>query len=146
METYQAEKRRFPRHLISSPIRYNQIQSKSFSGSITVDISEGGVCFLSGLFMPRGSMVNFTLPVADQVFHVEGKTTYSAFVDNIGFYRTGVEFQNTGAHFRVKLGEQVTQIKEYRNQLSKESGNEVSEKEAAHKWVEERGKHFSYLF
>ena len=148
MEAYRtgAEKRRFPRHPISSPIRYNPIKSKTFSGSITVDISEGGICFLAGLFMPRGSMVQFTIPVADQVFHVEGKTTYSAFVDNIGFYRTGVELQNPNVLFKEKLTDQVTQIKEYRQKLSQKQGGEVSEKEAAHKWVEECGRHFSYLF
>jgi len=148
METYRTEKRRFPRHPVSSPIRYSQAKSrsKSFSGSITVDISEGGICFLAGLFMPRGSVVQFTIPVSDQVFCVEGKTTYSAFIDNISFYRTGVEFQNPQALFKAKLAEQVTQIKEYRQKLSEKMGNEVSEKEAAYKWVEECGKHFSYLF
>ena len=144
--SYQIEKRRFPRHPISSPVRYNQIKSKSFSGSITIDISEGGICFLAGLFLPRGSMVQFTIPVSDQVFTVEGKTTYAAFVDNISFYRTGIEFQNPAAFLRVKLNEQVTQIQEYRQKLSEKLGNEVSEKEAAHRWVEECGKHYSYLF
>lgn len=146
MESYRVEKRRFPRHPISSPVRYNQIKSKSYSGSITVDISEGGICFLAGLFLPRGSLVQFTIPVSDQVFNIEGKTTYSSFVDNIGFYRTGVEFQNPDRLFRVKLTEQIAQIKEYQNKLSAKLGNPISEKEAAHKWVEECGKHFSYLF
>ena len=146
MEPYKIEKRRFPRHPISSPVRYSQIKSKSFSGSITVDISEGGICFLAGLFLPRGSLVQFTIPVSDQVFNIGGKTTYSSFVDNIGFYRTGVEFQNPVSLFRTKLTEQIAQIREYQNKLSEKLGNEVSEKEAAHKWVEECGKHFSYLF
>lgn len=146
MEPYKIEKRRFPRRPISSPVRYNQIKSKSYSGSITVDISEGGICFLAGLFLPRGSLVQFTIPVSDQVFNIAGKTTYSSFVENIGFYRTGVEFQNPVGLFRAKLTEQINQIKEYRNKLSAKLGNEVSEKEAAHKWVEECGKHFSYLF
>ena len=146
METYKAEKRRFPRHPVSSPVRYNQIKSKSFSGSITVDISEGGICFLAGLFMPRGSLIRFTIPVADQVFDVQGKTTYSTFVDNISFYRTGIEFQNAPDFFRIKLNEQIDQIKHYHQKLSQKLGSEVSEKEAAHKWVEECGKHYSYLF
>ncbi len=145
-ETYKAEKRRFPRHPISSPIRYQQVKSKSFSGSITVDISEGGICFLAGLFIPKGFSIQFTIPVTDRVFNIEGKTAYATFVDNIGFYRTGIEFQNADIFFRTKFSEQVSQIQEYREKLSQKLGNEVSEKEAAHRWVEDCAKHFSYLF
>ncbi len=145
-ESYQVEKRRFPRHPISSPVRYSQLKSKSYSGSITIDISEGGICFLAGLFLPRGSTVQFTIPVSDQVFTVVGKTTYAAFVDNVSFYRTGIEFQNPTATFRVKLNEQVGQIKDFRQRLTEKLGSEISEKEAAHRWVEECGRHYSYLF
>ena len=146
METYGAEKRRFPRYPISSPVRYSQIKSKTFSGSITVDISEGGVCFLAGLFIPKGSYVRFTIPVSDQVFDIQGKTTYSTFVENVSFYRTGVEFQDLPDFFKVKLGEQTDQIKDLQHKMHQKLGSEVSEKEAAHKWVEEYGKHYSYLF
>ncbi len=96
--------------------------------------------------MPRGSLVQFTIPVSDQVFQVEGKTTYSSFVDTIGFYRTGVEFQNPSTQLKEKFADQISQIKEYHKKLSEKLGDEVSEKEAAHKWMEECGKHFSYLF
>lgn len=145
-EPYRSEKRRHPRHPISSPVRYTEIQSHTKGGSMSVDISEGGICFLAGRFMPRGTSVYFNIPVTDQLFQVEGKTTYSTFLPNVDFYRTGVEFLNPQVFFQKKLTEEIAQIREYQKKLSKELGYEISEKEAAERWVNDCAKHFSYSF
>lgn len=146
MESYLVEKRRHPRHPISSPLRYTPLKSRAFNGSMSVDISEGGICFLAGDFMPRGTGVQFSIPVNDQVFHIEGKTTYSTLLPNLDFYRTGVEFQNADKGFKIKLDEEIAQVKQYQQKLSYELGYQISEKEAAQRWINDCAKHFSFSF
>ncbi len=147
VDAYLIEKRRYPRHPISSPVRYHPVEkSKSVNGSITVDISEGGICFLSGDFIPRGAEVQFSIPVTNQVFQILGKTTYSTLLPNIHFYRTGVEFQNVPDSYKKKLTEEISQVREYQKTLSDQLGYEISEKEAAVRWTNDCAKHFSISF
>ncbi len=60
-----------------------------------------------------------------------------------GAYRTGVSFHDPCSALRAKLAEEALKILEYRKTLSKELGREVSEEEAAEKWIKEYAEQFS---
>ena len=96
--------------------------------------------------MALGSRATVSIPVGREIFDIEGKVAYSNRVTNIDFYKTGIQFEDASNAFRAKLVEQMLQIKEYRDQRSRELGYELSEEAAARLWIEKYAKHFSQLF
>lgn len=149
MRAYPAEKRKFYRHPISVPIRYLAVQQAQISRplqSTTVDLSEGGICFLANDFLAKGAHLNLSIPVGDQVFTIRGQVAYSNLVPQIDRYRTGVAFTDPDSTFKAKLAEQMLQIKQYREKISQETAAEISEEEATRQWIEKYARHFSALF
>ena len=145
MDKYPQEKRRFYRHPVSVPIQYHESQSRRFEGSSSVDLSEGGICFLAERFLAKGAGVNLKIPVGDTVFEVQGQIAYCSRVATLNMYRTGVQFSDATSAFRAKLAEQMLKIKEYKKHLEDE-GKNMSEEEAARQWIAKHAKHFSSLF
>lgn len=87
-----------------------------------------------------------TLPVHDQMFKRSGRVAYSNHVAGIGMYRTGIEFQDEAAAFNVKLESQQLNIKNYQDQLAQELKREITDEEAARRWVDKYMRQFSSLF
>ena len=140
-----ANKRRFYRHPLSVPIEYQELKTRKNCSS-TVDISEGGLCFFSERFIAKGNALYLRIPVGDQVFSVEGHVAYSNRVPSLSRFRTGVIFSDSASAFRIKLVEEMLQVKLYQKKISNELGREVSEEEAARRWIEKYAKQFGELF
>ncbi len=138
------DKRRFYRHPLSVPIEYQEKQTRA--GSATVDISEGGISFLSERFLAKGCAISLKIPVGDQVFNIEGHVAYSNRVPTFNRFKTGVAFSNATSAFRAKLAEEMVLIKQFQEKLSLESGTKVTEDEAARQWIEKYAKKFGELF
>lgn len=142
----QQEKRRFYRHPIGVPIQYREVRAKTHCRSKSVDLSEGGICFLADHFLAMGVSINLDIPVESEVFSMSGHVAYCNRLSNTGLYRTGVAFEDPTSAFRAKLAEELLKIKDYRKKLIEELGRDVSEDEAARKWIEKYAKRFSGLF
>ena len=140
-----ADKRRFYRHPVSVPIEYQEKQVRS-GRSASVDISEGGLCFLAERFLAKGSAIHLKIPVGDQMFAIEGQVAYSNRVPTLNRFKTGVAFTNPSSAFRAKLAEQMLQIKLYREKIARELGRHMTEEEAARNWIEKYAKQFGELF
>ncbi len=139
-------KRRFYRHPVSVPIQYHELQSRSFNRSSSVDLSEGGICFMAEHFLAKGAGVSLKIPVGDSVFEVQGQIAYCSRVASLNMYRTGVAFSDATSAFRAKLAEQILEIRSYQKSLAKKTGKDLSEEEAAREWIAKFAKHFSSLF
>lgn len=144
MKMTGSEKRRFYRHPLSFPIQFAEAESPSRSTAI--DISEGGICFLAERAIAKGLTVKLKIPVGDQIFTVDGHVAYSAKVANSNRYRTGVAFAGPSHAFRAKLAEEMLQVKIYQKKISQQMGVEISEEEAAMRWIEKYAKAFGELF
>jgi hypothetical protein len=140
-----SNKRRFYRHPVSVPIEYQEKQIRPGRSS-SVDLSEGGICFLAERFIAKGSPINLKIPVGDQMFTIEGQVAYSNRLPTLNRFKTGVAFTNPTHAFRAKLVEEMVQMKLFREKLSREQGREVTEDEAARTWVEKYAKQFGELF
>lgn len=128
---------------MSVPIEYQERTHKNRSS--TVDISEGGLCFISEKEFSKGSALHLRIPVGDQIFKVEGHVAYSEQVSGQPRYRTGVIFDSNNA-FQAKLAEEMLQVKIYQKKISNELGYEIPEEEAARRWIEKYAKQFGELF
>ena len=140
------EKRRFFRHPVSVPIQYRTVTEKSSDKSSSVDVSEGGMCFVAERFLPVGTRLSLRIPVGDQVFKVNGQVAYCSSSRDAGQFRTGVAFLDAENAFRAKLAEEILQINEHQRRISRELGRVVTEEDAARDWIQKHAKNFSHLF
>ncbi|MCM8775842.1 MAG: PilZ domain-containing protein [Candidatus Omnitrophica bacterium] len=140
------EKRQFFRHPLSVPIQYHETQSTAFEKTPSVDLSEGGICFLSERYLAKGTRIGLRIPVGGQIFRINGQVAYCHRMSKVERFRTGVAFRDATSVFRAKLAEEIVQIREYQKMLSRKLGHEVSQEEAARQWVGKYAKRFSELF
>ena len=82
-------------------------------------------------------LIDITIPVKEKFFDVKAKVIYSKEDKKTARFRTGVSFIDFPSAFKAKLAEEVLQILEFRKSLSRELGHEITEEEAAKKWVSE---------
>lgn len=140
------DKRRFYRHPLSAPIQYQQVENRMLARTSAVDVSQGGICFLAEHFIPTGAELQMSIPVSGQLFRMRGRVAYCNRVPSVNRYRTGVAFSDAVSAFKAKLAEQMNRIKEYRDELARSQGIELSEEEAARSWIEKYAKQFSCFF
>ncbi|MBI4432000.1 MAG: PilZ domain-containing protein [Candidatus Omnitrophica bacterium] len=136
------EKRKFFRHPIHSPIRLTLNRHVETGVSQASDISLGGLSFLWKNKLSKGACVNLSIAVKDKFFEVRGKVMYSKEDKKTGKFRTGVIFVDPPSAFKARLAEQALEIIEYQHSLSRQLDREVTEEEAALKWVDQFAAHF----
>ncbi len=146
MSATATDQRRFYRHPMHFPIHYKE--AKSSGDTRTLDISEGGICFLAPKALILGRVLHIKIPVGDHVFRVKGHVAYSRPhpPPRLKRFRTGVAFANATQKFRAKLAEEMLQMKIFQQQISKALGYEVAEEEAAKRWIKQKAKRFSSFF
>lgn len=137
------EKRLFYRHPIHVPMRLNLSDKKTALESQSSDISLGGLSFLWRDKLGKGNLLNLTIPVKEKMFHVKAKVVYSKEDRKTGRFKTGVSFCDWPSAFKAKLAEEALEILEYRKLISVELGREVSEEEAAEKWIQKFASSFT---
>ncbi|MGH7898216.1 MAG: PilZ domain-containing protein, partial [Candidatus Binatia bacterium] len=109
------------------------------------DLSEGGLAFACDSPLEPGTVVEVSLPLADQPFLLVGCVRRCEPAATSEF-RIGVEFLHPAMSFRMKLAEQILRIQELRRELSRERGEEISNEEAARQWVERYAAEFANLY
>lgn len=139
------EKRRFFRHPIHVPIRLRLAETEAYHPSHSADISLGGLNFTWSKKLDRGTLLDITIPVKEKLFDIRARVVYSKEDRRSAHYRTGVSFVDYPSAFKAKLAEEVLQILEYRKSMSRELGHDISEEEAAKKWVSEFADRFGLL-
>ena len=107
------------------------------------NISLGGLCFFWPTPLSKGSLIKIHIPVKEKRFDIKGAVTYSREIDKHQ-YETGVAFLDTPNAFRAKLAEELLQIVKFRKTESERLGYELSEEEAAERWVDEYAARFSH--
>ena len=137
-----AERRKFYRHPIHVPLKI-EVTGHDEMRSESEDLSLGGLSFFSPSHLSKGDTVRVYIPVKEKMFEVNGKTAYSVGDKKSGKYRSGILFTDMPSAFKAKLAEEALEIMEYRRVLSKETGKEVSEEEAAQKWIQQFANRFS---
>lgn len=142
----QPEKRRFIRHLLVSPLEFQISEDEDFEKTETVNVSEGGLLFMSKKDVPSGTLIKLQVPLYDKVFKVNAKIVYSEKDEATGLYRIGVTFVNYADAFKVKLIEQIYLIEEYRVLRSLQLGKEITLPEASREWIKRYSERFEKLY
>jgi len=143
----EKEKRRFVRHPVSYPLEVEYAPKKTNERSQTLNISKGGLLFLSKRNLRPGKIVVLKLPLQDKLFKIKAKVEHtSKDKESPDLYRIGVSFYRYADAFKVKLIEQIYLIDEYRAIRSIESSRDLSFKEASDEWIKRYSKRFDRMF
>ncbi len=98
-EKHDAERREFRRIKTSSPIEYRFLNSERFSNSVTCDISEGGISFITDGAVPLGTHLYFEAKLRNRPQAIYGiaKIVWSTKVPYSEKHRIGLEFTEVGS-------------------------------------------------
>ena len=139
------DRRQFLRHPIQVPIRLRVARHTEAKRSQCRDLSLGGLNFSWPKKLLRGTILDITIPVREKLFELRGKVVFCKEDRKTAYYRTGVSFIDFPSAFKARLAEEVLQIMEFRRTIFRESGQEISEEEAASRWVREHAAEFPEL-
>jgi c-di-GMP-binding flagellar brake protein YcgR len=139
------EKRRYIRHLLVSPLEFQISEEDKPEKTETVNVSEGGLMFLSKTDVAAGTVIKLQMPLYDKVFSIKAKVVHTQ-KDETGLYRVGVEFVSYADAFKVKLIEQIYLIEEYRVLRSLQMGREMTLQEASREWIKRYSDRFEKLY
>ena len=90
----EVDKRRFPRMLCKSTLRYQIRGQSQFKDVVTGDLSLGGLSFSGGSFLPLNTPLNLEISLPYKTLKSEGKVVWSSSVPHSDNYHLGVEFSN----------------------------------------------------
>ena len=131
------ERRQFFRHPINVPIKLRVAAHDRPFVSNSSDISLGGLNFSWPKKLSKGTLIDITIPVKEKLFDIKAKVVYSKEERKTARFRTGVSFTDFPSAFKARLAEEVLEILEFRKSLSRQLGYEITEEDAAKRWVGE---------
>ncbi|MFC1549147.1 PilZ domain-containing protein [Candidatus Omnitrophota bacterium] len=140
------DRRRFIRHLLVNPLEFKVQDSEQFEKTKTVDVSEGGLLFLSKKKVESGMFIQLQMPLYDKVFMIKAKVVHSEPDEDSGLQRVGVAFVSYADAFKVKLIEQIYLIEEYRVLRSLQIGKDMTLQEASKEWIKRYSERFEKLY
>ena len=141
------ERRKFIRHPICYPLEFEYAPRSIVDRTNTINISEGGLLFLSKQAVPAGDIIVINLTFQDKLFRVKARVVHAnKDRDNPNLYDIGVAFYKHEDAFKVKLIEQIYLIDEYRALRSVQLGRDVDFKEASDDWIKKYSDRFDQLF
>ena len=149
------ERRSAVRHAIELPIRYRVLSEQRQGGGThasatrpqkTKNVSDSGLLFLSIEYFKVGTFLELSLPVKEKVFTIEGCVVHASQDPESKLFCTGIHFPKTDSIFKIKMAEQVYQIAQYQQSLSRLERRAISEEEAAHRWIEEHSSNFAEFY
>jgi hypothetical protein len=141
------ERRQFIRHPICYPLEFEYAPKNAVELSRTINISEGGLLFLSRHTAQEGKNIVLKMPFLNRLYKISARVVHVRNdTDNPKLYNIGVSFYRFSDAFKVKLIEQIYLIDEYRALRSLQLGREISFKDASREWIRRYSKKFSLLF
>ncbi len=103
----------------------------------------GGLSFVWPSRLSKGASLTLSIPVKEKVFDLKVRVAYSKGYKKSNQYHTGVSFLNSPDAFKAKLAEEVLHIIEYQKSVSRELGYELTEEQAAQRWVNKYAEKFA---
>jgi hypothetical protein len=141
------ERRHFIRHPICYPLEYEYAPQKTAERTKTVNVSKGGLLFLSKHHLKTGKVIILRLPIKEKVISVRARVMHVEHdEEDLKLWNVGVAFYRYSDAFKVKLVEQIYLIDEYRSLRSVQLGRDISFEEASREWIKRYSKKFSQLY
>jgi len=140
------EKRKYYRHPVWAPLRYEVLASGHREGELhSSDVCLMGLRFTAREPLPQGALLRVVITLRQQEFELITKVEWQRQIGE-DKWDTGVSFLTESNSFKARMLEQVIEIEEYRKSLSAERGSEMTFEQAARLWIEEHANEYSERF
>ncbi|HYH82518.1 MAG TPA: PilZ domain-containing protein [Longimicrobium sp.] len=129
-----ASRRTFIRHTVGVPIVVRKVDGSGAREEQSVNVSEGGLSFVSENEIPIGTTIEVCIAEVDPPFQAEARVVWAS-PEPEGGWCTGVQFLEAADAFRVRMVEQVCAIERYRREVEAVDGRLLTPQEAAKEWI-----------
>lgn len=134
-------RREFLRHTVHVPLEVDRVDAaESSTEGRGVNISHGGLAFLSDACPEVGDVLRIRIPTVDPPF--EGRARVAWCRPEGDRNLVGVQFLDAQAAFRSRMVQQVCSIENYRKEVREREGRDLTAQEAAAEWIERYGGRF----
>ena len=136
------DKRQFIRHPSDIPIEYLEIDRPPAHDPLN-DIGVGGLSFCSDHYIKPGIWLKLHIPMHEQHFDIEAKVRWCNKKFGTALYHVGAVFKNKETAFSARMVEQICHIEQYKKDVLKLEGRDLSGDEAAQEWIEKYANAFA---
>jgi hypothetical protein len=136
--------RRYVRHPSTIPIELSLERQRCGAPTQLHNVGAGGIACAVTEPLPVGSTVQLRVPLVWPEYKGCGVVVWCRRAP-VGGFEVGIEF-NAQEAFKSKMVEQLCQIEEYRQQISREQGRELDGEQAAREWISRHARDFSDSF
>lgn len=131
-----ASRRKFIRHTVGVPLTVRRVGGSAAAARArqSVNVSEGGLSFVSEDEIPLGTVIEVRISEVDPPFEAQARVAWLSREDD-GGWCIGVQFLEAADAFRVRMVEQVCAIERYRKEVEADEGRTLTPQEAADEWI-----------
>lgn len=133
MHTKSNPRREYIRHTLDVPLEVETVANRGARVEHGVNVSYGGLAFLSGECLRSGDVIRLRIPTVDPPFEAAARVAWCRPED--GGFLIGVQFMDAGDAFRSRMVQQVCSIENYRKETAAREGRELTSQEAAAEWI-----------
>lgn len=126
--------RNFIRHASDIPLDVTIEASGNSRIHKAVNISQGGISFISRKAIQVGKLVSIRVPAISDIFELEGQVAWSR-KKNINSFTIGIQFYDIAQSFTARMVEQICHIESYRKEVLKKERRQLTSDEAAEEWI-----------
>lgn len=134
------DSRQYIRHPMAIPIHVASESVQEYQHHQIKDVSEGGLCFSCANHFNMGDKVQITISICHPDFDAEGIVRWCK--QNENDYLIGIVFLEKDVFFAMRMVEQVCHIENYRQEMFKQTGIEMSTEDAAMEWIKKYASEF----
>lgn len=132
--------RKYIRHPADIPIEISSKATMNQSTDNLVNVSLGGLSFISGEEQAIGSHISLRIPLVEPPFETTAEVVWCQPVD--GQFEIGVKLLDQDDAFRARMVEQVCHIEHYKREVLSKEGRDLDGQQAAREWIQKYAKSF----
>lgn len=130
------------RYRSNIPVRVSQDKYWSLGESL-LNVSSGGLSFVSGVPYVVGSEVKITISAVSPKYEAQAKICWCEAQEE--HFEIGAKLLTENDAFSVRMAEQVCHIEHYKRQVFLTEGRELSSSAAASEWINKFAEDFPAL-
>jgi len=131
-------KRHYIRHPTAIPLQFELGVAKQTCA--TKDVTEGGLCFVCEKPVHINQHIKITIQHCEPKFSANGIVKWCTQDGDV--YLIGVAFEDDDIKYAVRMVEQICYIEDYRNQIKREQGINLTSEQAAQQWIQKYAANF----
>ena len=126
--------RQYIRHPVDVPIEIRTSRQGPPAELLSRDVGLGGLAVHAERPVPPGALIEVRIPYVQPAFEARARVAW-CHPGAEGGHELGVAFLDAEDAFLARMVEQVCHIQDYRAQVAREEGRQLSADDAAREWI-----------